>query len=157
MYELLYLSRAVVDLDPTEMETFLGSSRIRNAQAGITGMLLHIQDATTGSVFFVQLLEGPDPDLVERTYERISKDELHTDIKVLHRGQRDQRTFGNWSMLAGATSAEAALRQITGNVAAESTSAETTWDLLQDSRIARSLLIISAGQQETTEEQAPPA
>ncbi len=147
MYELLYLSRGVVDLDPTEMETFLGSSRVRNAQADITGMLLHVRDAPTGSVFFVQLLEGPDPDLIEQTYQRISKDELHTDVHVLHRGERPQRTFGNWSMLAGATSAEAALRSITENISDDASTAETTWDLLQDSRIARSLLIIAAGQE----------
>ncbi|GAB6899228.1 BLUF domain-containing protein [Kineosporia succinea] len=153
MHELLYRSRGVVDLAPEEMETFLGASRTRNTQAGITGMLLQIHDAATGSVFFVQLLEGPDPVALEQTYERISRDELHFDLQVLHRGERPVRLFGDWSMRAGVTSAESALRAIATNNAEldgngdDAGTAAATWDLLESSHIARSLLIIAAAQQ----------
>jgi hypothetical protein len=149
VHELLYLSRGLIDLDPQEMELLLGSSRTRNAEAGITGMLLHIHDVASGQVFYLQLLEGPDPDLVEQTYERISRDELHGDLHVLSRGERPQRTFGDWSMLAGTTSVDAALHRITENIEGVSTNTGQIWDLLQDSLIARSLLIVAAAEPQT--------
>ncbi|GAA3601095.1 hypothetical protein GCM10022223_15960 [Kineosporia mesophila] len=156
MYELLYISQAVVDLTETEMEAFLGRSRERNAQADITGILLHIHDGPVGdepfrAAFFVQSLEGPQ-EAVEQTYERIRADMLHTDLTVVHRGQRESRSFAGWRMHLTRMTSEAALALIARESQPDSgpplrsDNPADTFALLRDPLIARALLVVVADQ-----------
>jgi hypothetical protein len=97
MFEILYTSTALVHLDATEMEAFLGPSRRRNAAADITGFLLHVYEPPIDPGYFVQVLEGP-PDTVEDTYERIARDMLHSDVTTVHRRHTEGRAFRDWAM-----------------------------------------------------------
>ena len=97
MYELIYSSAAITALNDDELTILLGTSRHHNEVNGITGLLLHVHTESPRSAYFVQLLEGPES-AVEQTYERIAKDELHHDVRVLSRGVTSGRKFGGWSM-----------------------------------------------------------
>jgi hypothetical protein len=97
MFELIYSSIAITALDDEELEALLGRSRHHNEVNSITGLLLHVHTESDRSAFFVQLLEGPQAP-VEQTYERITTDVLHHDLRVLSRGASGGRKFGDWSM-----------------------------------------------------------
>ncbi|GAB6898411.1 BLUF domain-containing protein [Kineosporia succinea] len=91
-YQLVYVSSAAVDLTERELETILGSGRQHNAATGLTGLLVHVHDERAGRAWFVQQLEGNRDD-VEQTYHRISLDELHSGVTVLHRIDSGARMF----------------------------------------------------------------
>lgn len=139
MHELIYVSRATVDLDETEMDGFLGSSRRRNAANEITGLLMHIHDRAGGTAYYLQLLEGEEQ-AVEQTYRRISADELHTDLSVVHRGFRERRSFAGWDMRLSSLSTEAVLDLLAKE-------GHIDLDVLQDPFLARALLVLAAHQQ----------
>ncbi len=143
MFELMYVSRALIDLDEREMEAFLGVSRARNQAAAITGMLLHIHDKPFQQSYFVQVLEGSQA-AVERTFHRIAADELHTGITVVHRGVHERRFFQAWQMGLATMNIEVA-RSLTRDYLPEDV-AETTLELLSNEFLARSLLTLAAGQ-----------
>ncbi|GAA3633469.1 BLUF domain-containing protein [Kineosporia mesophila] len=138
MYELIYASRAVVDLTDGELEMLIGPSRDLNAHADITGMLLHVHDEPTHHAFYVQLLEGPQ-ESVERTYERIRHSTLHTDVTLVQRGTTVARSFGGWRMRLAATTTDAVLPLVVGDQVKRMTSKDT-FGLLKDTFVARALL-----------------
>jgi hypothetical protein len=77
-----------------ELEALLSGWRRRNAEHGITGLLLY--DA--GSVF--QVIEGFPEDVV-RLWEAISRDPRHRFLARLVHQATTERQFGNWSMGLG--------------------------------------------------------
>ena len=97
MYRLVYVSTAAVDLDETELEVLLGPSRVKNETTGVTGLLVQIQDSAGGPTFYLQHLEGLY-EAVERTYRRISLDELHTEVTVVRRDDEEGRWFAGRPM-----------------------------------------------------------
>ena len=75
----------------------LQESRKSNLEAGITGMLLHIEGS------FFQVLEGEEKD-VEELFEDIRSDNRHLKITVIIKEPIAERAFAEWSMaFAGAT------------------------------------------------------
>jgi hypothetical protein len=46
---------------------------------------------------FLQILEGEEQD-VEQLFSKIGKDKFHTNIKIIYRGDIDEREFSDWSM-----------------------------------------------------------
>lgn len=141
MYELIYSSVAVTALNDDELAVLLGTSRHHNEVNGITGLLLHVHTESTRSAFFVQLLEGSEA-AVEQTYERIMKDELHHDLRVLSRGAASGRKFGGWTMRLEQIST--AQLQIAGTTTEHSESAPLTHhvvDLVRDSYAVEKLLL----------------
>ncbi len=93
---LVYVSRisdaAKPDLDAT-VRHVLRVSRVNNAKASVTGMLL------THAGFFLQALEGGDH-AVRATLERVSRDDRHSAVKVLGTDFCATRAFGSWAMCA---------------------------------------------------------
>ena len=93
---LVYVSRAVEavrrDLQAT-VKTVLQTSRANNAQVGVTGMLL------THGGYFVQALEGADQ-AVQATFQRVSCDSRHHEVKVLGTDFPTSRAFARWAMCA---------------------------------------------------------
>ena len=86
-----------------ELEALLSAWRQRNAEHGITGLLLH----DTGSVF--QVIEGFPEDVV-RLYEAIARDPRHRFFAKLLHEAAIERAFGYWSMgLGRVTSRELAI------------------------------------------------
>ncbi|MBP2472290.1 hypothetical protein JOF53_001162 [Crossiella equi] len=96
LHTLTYSSAASFVLSEREVTVLLARSRELNVADNITGLLVYLRLAEDRAAF-VQVLEG-DRDAVERTYARIEGDELHTDLRVLHRAETERRRFSRWSM-----------------------------------------------------------
>lgn len=92
MYQIVYTSTASQDFPAAELKKLLVRARLRNKEAGVTGMLV-FHDRT-----FLQALEGHQRAVTD-IFLRIEKDPRHRDIAVLHRGAGPiGRAFGDWSM-----------------------------------------------------------
>ena len=89
--QVVYSSKATVDVDDVELEELLKTSVRNNAEQQVSGMLLY----TKGS--FLQLLEGEAP-AVDALLKRIEGDPRHHDIQVHIRTSIKEREFKNWSM-----------------------------------------------------------
>lgn len=77
LHHLVYLSECARHVNiETEAKVLSDKSRIKNAQSGISGMLLF------GHNHFLQLLEG-DRDALYRCYGRIATDRRHYNISIL--------------------------------------------------------------------------
>lgn len=81
-----------------EIEVLMSGWRRRNAERGITGLLLY----DTGSVF--QLIEGFPEDVV-RLYDKIVADPRHHFLARLIHHSACERAFGDWSMGLGRVTA----------------------------------------------------
>jgi hypothetical protein len=134
MFELLYTSVAVTALNESELEALLGVSRRNNERDGLTGCLLHLYHEADGSAYFVQVLEG-ERDAVERTYDRIVADELHSDVRLLNTGPIGSRRYAGWHMRL----AEMSLAELRAAVPAGSGPAPTD-GLVRDPRAMSALL-----------------
>lgn len=91
MISLTYLSTATEALSAPELEALLEVSRRRNAEAGVTGLLLY------ADAHFVQTLEGQIED-VRATMERILVDPRHHDVDIALTYVLRERDFPDWSM-----------------------------------------------------------
>ena len=91
LFHMLYLSRTRLDWSDEELTTLVTRSQQRNAQDGLTGLLLY------GNGHFLQVLEGRRQPLL-LTYDRITRDDRHTDIHLLLDGPIQPRTFDRWAM-----------------------------------------------------------
>lgn len=91
LVELAYVSSATRNISEEQLKTILSESRVQNARAGLSGVLL-FHDGT-----FFQYLEGA-PDAIDETFRRIARSSLHGGIIELVRGPIEHRQFGEWSM-----------------------------------------------------------
>ena len=99
---LIYTSLATQPLSVPGLQALVRKARERNAAAGITGLLLYLDDA------FLQVLEGRR-EAVHALYGEIIRDRRHTGAYVLLDTPIRQRSFGDWSMgYAGVTRADLA-------------------------------------------------
>jgi hypothetical protein len=96
-YYLAYASTAVHDYSQEELLELLALSRQRNAEAGITGLLLYAPGTDGAMGTFVQVLEGFRP-AVQALYVRILRDPRHQHCTVFQEGEVFQRRFADWSM-----------------------------------------------------------
>ncbi|MEB8327650.1 BLUF domain-containing protein [Dietzia kunjamensis] len=88
---LVYTSVATRTMLPEDLESILFTSRRKNLDAEITGILLY-----RGSSF-VQFLEGPLCE-VDSLMDRIARDDRHTGVRVLVVERVTERSFGDWKM-----------------------------------------------------------
>lgn len=88
---LAYTSTPSQPLTKAELVAILARARARNAQLGVTGMLLF-----TGGSFF-QILEGRAEVLAE-LYAKIAADPRHTSVVKLIAEPLERRSFADWSM-----------------------------------------------------------
>ncbi len=93
MFHLIYTSREKQEFAPADLKKLLTSSRFRNHEISVTGILVY------QSGVFLQALEG-EQEAVQSTFSRIEKDTRHRDVRVLHRHVTidKRRMFGEWSM-----------------------------------------------------------
>jgi hypothetical protein len=91
MRQILYVSVARPDLAPDAVEEILSASRRNNAAAGITGLLLEIDQA------FLQVLEG-DAQALKNLMATIRRDPRHANIGVLLERDVAARAFPHWTM-----------------------------------------------------------
>jgi hypothetical protein len=91
MKRMIYCSQATVDFSPEELVSLLELSRVNNQESGLSGMLLY------SSQSFLQMLEG-DPAALEETYERITADDRHVNLRLLLNADVSTRLFPDWTM-----------------------------------------------------------
>ena len=92
IYRVLYCSRpATAGRAEAHIADILAVARRRNAADGITGGLVFSRGC------FAQALEGPI-EAVTETFERIQRDERHSDVTVLQAGPIAARDVPAWSM-----------------------------------------------------------
>jgi hypothetical protein len=91
MYRLIYKSRSVGEIDWDVVKDILHRCEKNNAKNDITGVLL----AT--NTHFLQVLEGRYED-VNKTFMRIVKDALHSEIQLIAFSLIDSRIFKHWGM-----------------------------------------------------------
>jgi hypothetical protein len=89
--QLVYLSRATMNVDRTELFDIASISMANNRAADVTGALLFCDG------YFLQILEG-EPAVLTRTLEKISQDLRHVDVQVLERRDNVARSFADWEM-----------------------------------------------------------
>ncbi len=91
MLQLIYASAATVDFSSDDLQQLLRVARENNESLGISGMLLFHEGS------FLQVLEGEEKDVVA-LYDKIAKDDRHTNARVLLKAEIDERSFGDWKM-----------------------------------------------------------
>ncbi|MFT2091280.1 BLUF domain-containing protein [Paraglaciecola sp. 2405UD69-4] len=91
MFQLVYLSDKTNSIEKSDIENILSSSRVNNKSKDITGLLLHLPE------HFIQILEGGQKQ-VEKVFEKICKDDRHTNVRLIFSEHAMQRDFGKWSM-----------------------------------------------------------
>lgn len=91
MYRLMYISTATVKFTDLELETLLEGAQKKNKEKNVTGLLI-IKGRS-----FLQCLEGNKDDVLY-IYNKIAKDERHSDIINVIEEQAEERYFPNWSM-----------------------------------------------------------
>ena len=102
LIHIVYASEAAVSFEPLELKRLLDEARMRNAGAGVTGMLLHTDDS------FFQVLEGAEH-VVGPLFAKIGADPRHRSVVKIVEEPIAKRDFARWSMgYRGATRAELA-------------------------------------------------
>ncbi|MBP2832453.1 BLUF domain-containing protein [Aquimarina sp. U1-2] len=91
IFELSYRSKANSQLQNSDIEAILDTSRNHNAQHQITGALIHFKGE------FFQLLEG-NKEVVLQLFKKIRADKRHYDVKLVYTGLKPSRIFNDWSM-----------------------------------------------------------
>lgn len=91
MIHLIYASSAIAPLTEQELIDLLKQAREKNAQLGITGMLLY----KGGN--FLQVLEG-DEEAVMSLYKTIQNDPRHRQVMTIAKRKVSERTFPDWQM-----------------------------------------------------------
>jgi len=91
LQRLVYVSRAEPGLSPIDIEAILSAAQTRNAEAGVSGLLLY------DGANFLQYLEGA-PEEVSDVFGLICEDGRHRDIVTLVDEGSDARCFESWSM-----------------------------------------------------------
>jgi hypothetical protein len=91
VFTLVYLSRETAALARADLLALLEVSRRRNAERGISGLLVH------KAGHFLQILEGPQA-AVEGLMVKIAADPRHGGVVVVLRQAGTARAFADWSM-----------------------------------------------------------
>ena len=91
LYEIFYCSLLAQDLPATAVGAIVGQARARNAERGITGLLVF------DGMRFCQHLEGPR-DALRALMESIERDPRHVDVRVVHEGLLQARRYSGFGM-----------------------------------------------------------
>ena len=91
VHRVIYTSRASRLFSPQGIEGLSVTCRRKNAEAGLTGLLLYHEGQ------FFQVLEGEEEPLLT-TMKRVIKDRRHESLKLLEHGAIAQRAFTGWHM-----------------------------------------------------------
>lgn len=91
LHRRAYVSRATRPLEASEFSLLLRRARTRNTAVGIGGVLLY------SGTQFLHVIEGP-PEAVEETFERVSQDPRHEDIRVLIDEPISHSGYSGWAM-----------------------------------------------------------
>ena len=88
--QLIYASHPF-GFNEVTLASILTTAQRCNTRDGITGALICRAD------LYLQLLEGPQ-NPVDAAYARITRDQRHTDVRLLSRRAAAERLFPDWAM-----------------------------------------------------------
>ncbi|RQO61023.1 blue light sensor protein [Variovorax sp. KBW07] len=91
LYEVLYCSTLAQNLPPTTVGAIVTRARARNAEQGITGLLVF------DGMRFCQHLEGPR-DAVDSLMRRIVEDPRHVEVRVAYEAPLARRRYTGFGM-----------------------------------------------------------
>jgi len=91
LIQRIYTSAARGDLKAEELVELLQGARERNADRGVSGMLLYAEGS------FFQVLEG-EADAVDSLYAKIELDQRHDQMTLIIREPIPKRSFDDWTM-----------------------------------------------------------
>lgn len=91
LYELLYTSAALTEMDAEALRRLLKQARSKNAQLQVTGLLVYHNRE------FMQLIEG-DEETVLSLWKTIQFDDRHVSARIIYEGPVDERGFADWQM-----------------------------------------------------------
>ena len=97
MYHLIYVSQAARPMSEDELAAILKKSRDYNTKDAITGLLIYKFSPSENRANFMQLLEGPEDEVLS-AFSRIEADKRHHTKVVLEQGEISDRNFPDWSM-----------------------------------------------------------
>lgn len=129
LYAIVYISTAARALSADELAHLCSRAQARNAEEGVTGVLLYSDGA------FMQYLEGPACGL-SRVYGFIKTDPLHYGLIDLFREPISAREFAAWSMVVrdvgslGQSSASQQYSQLAGQPGAPAVPRSAARELL---------------------------
>ena len=137
--QLVYTSTALEPFDKTELMALLEDNARRNAQSGITGLLLYKDGC------FMHALEG-DEDAVTALFAKISHDPRHHHIIPLIHERVEQREFPD-SAMAFPDSESAELRDLPGYSQFLNTPPADEWRSKELSKCQKLLLLFKQSMQ----------
>ncbi|WP_276167600.1 BLUF domain-containing protein [Zobellia alginiliquefaciens] len=91
MFCLVYTSVANTDIGLQEIQRMLEKAQEFNRQNDITGCLLFFKGR------FIQYIEGDETKIIS-LFERIKKDDRHTEVRLLSGNKIHNREFKDWQM-----------------------------------------------------------
>ncbi len=91
LVRLVYVSEVTEGFGDDDIKQILEVARIKNSEAGVTGMLCFHRN------YFLQCLEGGRKE-VNSIYQRILRDNRHSNILLLDYQEIQEREFTNWTM-----------------------------------------------------------
>lgn len=91
MYRMIYRSRSVEPLNWDIVRSITSVSEQNNEANGLTGVLL------ASRTHFMQAIEGNFEDL-NATFQRICRDDRHSELCLVGYSVIDARLFGGWGM-----------------------------------------------------------
>ena len=97
VHALAYLSTPAVPFSDRDLSDLLLAARTWNAEHGVTGKLLVLEDEAGAVVQFAQWLEGP-PAALAACLDRIRADRRHRTREVRAHGVVAGRRFPGWDM-----------------------------------------------------------
>lgn len=91
LIRLLYISEATETVTPETVRPILVTSREKNPEAGVCGLLCYSDQ------YFFQFLEGDELEVM-KLYLKITKDKRHKNCRIVHITTAQERLFQDWSM-----------------------------------------------------------
>ena len=91
VYQLIYVSDKIKTFVPSDVDSILSSARKNNEKHEITGLLVELPE------HFIQILEG-NQDRVKQTFNRISHDSRHQNVRVILVENIEFREIEAWEM-----------------------------------------------------------
>jgi hypothetical protein len=91
VYQLIYVSDKINTFVPRDVNSILSSARKNNEKHGITGLLVELPK------HFIQILEG-NQGRVKQTFNRISHDSRHQNVRVILGQNIEFREIEAWEM-----------------------------------------------------------